>query len=368
MIYLDFAATSPVYDTILKNIEEMYKKYFYNPSSKYYPAIQAQKFYEMQRERVADVLKVKKDSIVFTASATESNNLVLKGLNYKDRQKIVVWALEHKSITAQFETLKKYGVKIAIINNKIGVVKEDDVLNLIDNNTKLVCIMGVNNETGALNPIERIAEQIKKYDKDILVMTDIVQWFGKLEINLENVDFATFSGHKIGGLRGCAGLYVKNKEKLHSVIEGGGHEFGIRSGTENIIGAYSLAEAAVISRKKYMENWGYLMKLKEILVHFCKENGFLINSPEESIPYIFNFSTGRIPSEVLINYLSSKGIFVSSGSACNKGKSSSVLKTMGFSDIVVNSSIRVSLHPDTRLEDIEHFCHEVKEGVEKLAL
>ncbi|KAA0258556.1 cysteine desulfurase [Deferribacter autotrophicus] len=368
MIYLDFAATSPVYDKILVKVEDLYKNYFYNPSSKYSPAVQTQKFYDIQRERVAEILKVKKDSIIFTASATESNNLVLKGLNYKDRQKIVVWALEHKSITAQFETLKKLGAQIILINNKKGVLEEEDVLDVIDKDTKLVCIMGVNNETGALNPIERIAEQIKRYDKDILIMTDIVQAFSKVDINLENVDFATFSGHKIGGLRGCAGFYVKDKEKLHPVIEGGGHEFGIRSGTENIIGAYSLAEAARISREKYREKWDYLTELKEILVNFCKENRFLINSPEKSVPYIFNFSTGRLPSEVLINYLSGKGIYVSSGSACSRGKTSSVLKTMGLSDIIVNSSIRVSLHPDTKKEDIEHFCYMVKEGVEKLAL
>ncbi|BAI81395.1 aminotransferase, class V [Deferribacter desulfuricans SSM1] len=368
MTYLDFSATTPIYKEIANDLPSIALQYPFNPSGRYKEAIKTKNFYENQRKYIADYLNVSADNIVFTSSATESNNTVLKGLNYKDRSKVIIWALEHKSVLKQDKFLKDLGADIHIINNRKPFITKDTILPYLDSNTKIVCIMHVNNELGSLNNIEEIAEAIKSFDRNILIMCDMVQSFGKTKLNLENIDFATFSSHKIGGLRGIAGLYIKNKDIIHPLIEGGGQENNIRSGTENVLGAYSFAKALEITKKKFNANWDKLETIRNDLVDFCKKNGFVINSPENSVPYIFNFSTLKLPSEAVINYLSDNDIAISSGSACDRGKSSSVLKNLGFSDIIVNTSLRVSIHPDTTFEEIDCFKNKLLECIDRFAI
>jgi cysteine desulfurase len=365
MIYLDYAATAPTYNHIIKDIPEILKEYFYNPSARYYSAVKTKQFYEKQRKDIAALLSVNTDSLIFVSSATEAANTVIKGLNYKKRKKVLIWALEHPCV---FEPVKhKEGIEVACINDNKGYVTFNDIVDLIDNNTALVCIMHINNETGAINDIEDISASIKAKDKNILIFSDMVQSFPKFSVNLDNIDFASFSSHKIGGLRGAAVLYAKNRDTLKPLIEGGGQEFNLRSGTENIIAAYSMSYAAKITRDLYSQRYKHLEILNYILRQHCVKCGYHINSPEKSAPYVFNFSTMKVPAEVLINALSNKNIFVASSSACNSGKGENrILRAMGLNDEITKTAIRVSIHPSTSKEDILFFLDEVDHSVKEL--
>jgi cysteine desulfurase len=361
MIYLDYAATHPVYSDIVHNLHDIVNKYHYNPSSLYEPAINTRIFYESQRAKIAEFLCVNEKNVIFTSSATEGANLIIKGLNYKNRKMIVLWKAEHACV---FKTVVNHrDVEYKLLENPEGYITYDDIKNNIDKSTRLVCLMHVNNETGAINEINDIAKKIKEVDKEILVLSDMVQSFAKIPINLEYIDFATFSSHKIGGLRGAAGVYIKDKNQLKPLIDGGGQEYGLRSGTENVLSVYSMAQAMEVARDIYTAKNNHLISLNDYMRDICKNKKYSINSPEKSVPYIFNFSTKVLPSEVLINGLSEKGIYVSSASACSEKShnTSRILKSMGLEDDVINTSIRVSIHPSTKLKDLKEFFNALDE-------
>lgn len=355
MIYLDYAATHPIYSDIVHKLHDIVNKYYYNPSSLYEPAVRTRSFYEEQRRRIANFLNVKERNIVFTSSATESANLIIKGLNYKSCNKIILWKAEHACVYKP--VVSHPDIDYELIESTEGCITYDDIKEHIDKNTKLVCLMQVNNETGAINEVQDIAKKIKEVDNKILIFSDVVQSFAKIPINLEYIDFATFSSHKIGGLRGASGLYIKNRNQLKPLIDGGGQESGLRSGTENVMAVYSMAQAMEVTRDIYTAKNNHLISLNDYMRDICKNKKYSINSPENSVPYIFNFSTRLLPSEVIINGLSEKGIYVSSASACSsKSKNKSrILKSMGLEDDIINTSIRVSIHPSTKLNDIKEF-------------
>lgn len=361
MLYLDYAATYPVYSDIVHNLHDIVNKYFFNPSSLYEPAIITKRFYENQRIAIANYLNVKADNIIFTSSATEGANLIIRGLNYKGRNKIILWGAEHACVYQC--VLSCSDVKSATLESYKGYITYEDIKPYIDRDVKLVCLMHVNNETGATNDINEIARKIKECDKEILVFSDMVQSFAKIPVKLDNIDFATFSAHKIGGLRGIAALYVRNKNLLKPLIAGGGQEFGLRSGTENVLGAYAMVEAMEKTKNIYYAKHKHIIDLNNCMRNMCNSRNYIINSPEKSVPYIFNFSTLKLPSEVVINGLSERGIYVSNGSACSsKSESKSrILTSMALDDEVINTSIRVSLHPSTKLDDINEFFNALDE-------
>jgi cysteine desulfurase len=355
MLYLDYSATYPVYSDIVHNLHEIVNKYFFNPSSLYEPAVVTKRFYENHRIKIANYLNVKADNIIFTSSATEGANLIIKGLNYRNRNKIILWEAEHACVYQC--VLSSSNIKHTTLKSCKGYIAYEDIKPHLDKEVKLVCLMHVNNETGAINDINKIAKKIKEYDKEILVFSDMVQSFAKIPIKLNNIDFATFSAHKIGGLRGVAALYFRNSNLLKPLIEGGGQEFGLRSGTENVLGAYTMVEAIEKTKDIYYAKYNHIMNLNNYMREFCKSKNYIVNSPEKSVPYIFNFSTVRLPSEVVINGLSQRGIYVSSGSACSSKREnkSRILKSMVLDDDIINTSIRISLHPSTKLHDINEF-------------
>jgi cysteine desulfurase len=361
MIYLDYAATHPVYSDIVHNLHDIINKYYYNPSSLYEPAVKTKAFYENQRIKIAEFLGVNEKQIIFTSSATEGANLIIKGLNYKNRNKVVLWSAEHACV---FKSVLNHNeIEHCFLKNPEGFVTYEDIEPFIDKKTKLVCLMHVNNETGAINEIDDIAKKIKDVDKEILIFTDIVQSFAKIPVNFKYIDFATFSSHKIGGLRGGAGVYIKDKNLLKPLIDGGGQESNLRSGTENVIAVYSMAKAMEVTKDIYAAKQKHLISLNNYMREYCSDRKFPINSPEKAVPYIFNFSTKILPSEVVINGLSEKGIYVSNGSACS-GKSHDagrILKSMDLDEEVINTSIRISIHPSTKLSDLKDFFKGLEE-------
>jgi len=368
MIYLDYAATTPVYSEIRKKIPDLLDRYNFNPSALYSAGVQTREALGNARRQLAFYLNVSPNNIIFTSSATEAANMVFKGLNYKTANQILLSNLEHKSVIESAESASELGAETVYIKHHRDGMEFEDISPFIDENVRICSIMLVNNETGAVNQLEKLACEIKNYSENILVFADIVQGFGKIPVNLENIDLASISGHKLGSLKGVGCLYAKKPEILKPLIVGGGQEFGLRSGTENVVAVLTLIQALKTTAKLYEENREHLKKLKKKMVDFCNKMRFHINSPENSVDYIFNFSTGMLPSEVLINHLSSKEIYVSAASACTKGGVSRVLKNMGYSDGIAATALRISLHPDVKEEDIDKLIHEIEWASENLVL
>jgi len=368
MIYLDYAATTPVYSEISEKIPDLLEKYNFNPSALYSTGVQTREALGNARRQIAFYLNISPENIIFTSSATEAANMVFKGLNYKTANKILLSDLEHKSVIESAESASELGAETVYIKHGKEGMDFEYIRPFIDDNVRICSILLVNNETGAVNQLEKLASEIKSYSKDILVFADIVQGFGKIPVNFENIDFASISGHKLGSLKGVGCLYAKNPEILKPMIVGGGQEFNLRSGTENVVAVLTLVQALKNTAKLFEENREHLKKLKKKMVDFCDKMRFHINSPENSVDYIFNFSTGMLPSEVLINHLSSKGIYVSAASACTKGGVSRVLKNMGYSDGIAATALRISLHPHVKEQDIDKLIHEIKWASENLVL
>jgi cysteine desulfurase len=367
MIYLDYASTYPTHKEIINKLPSYFQEYDFNPSAVYSKGIKTKAHISDLRNNLSFLLNIDSKSLIFTSSATESLNTILKGINYKHRTKVIIWDIEHKAVLKPCETLKSKGIDIISLNSKKDILTFDLIKPYLDKNTKLVSLMHVNNETGALNNIHEIAKKIKNFDKDILIMSDMSQSFCKIDTPLENIDFAVMSGHKIGSMKGCGLLYAKQPDILSPLIEGGSQENSLRAGTENTIAISAFDDAVIITKKNYKDNYDKLIKLNEILKRFCLDRNFHINSPENSVPYIFNFSTKKLPSEVMVNYLSSKDIFVSSASACSGKSKSYVLEKMGYPNQIIDTALRVSVSPETTYEEIETFILEVDNAIKELA-
>ena len=364
MIYLDYASTFPTYKSIIEKIPEILNQYDFNPSARYGVALKTKDFLYNLRNELALFFNVSPFQLIFTSSATESINTVLRGLNIKHKNKILTSKFEHKAVLETLKSLKS--VNTCLLKTHKGYVEYEDFIDTICEETKLVSIIHINNETGAYSDIKSIAKKIKKKYPYVLIMCDMAQSFGKIDLSLENIDFAVMSSHKIGGLKGSGLLFVRNPEMLNPLITGGGQEFKLRSGTENVLSIWSMVEALKITQKQYKENVNYIKILNEELTEFCKSNNFKINSPENSVDWIFNFSTMRIFSEIMINYLSSKGIYISSASACSGKSRSHVLKNMKFGDNVINTAIRVSLSFQTEKQDVYTLCNEIENAIKIL--
>ena len=361
MIYLDFAATFPVYKKLINEIPNIITKYDFNPSARYKPALETKNFLYSLRNKFAFYLGIEPMQIIFTSSATEGLNTIVKGLNFKHKNKILVCDLEHKAVLEPLKQLNN--IEVIFIESKKGYLEYEDLESLIDDNTRLISLMHVNNETGALCDVNNVARKIKEKNSEILIMSDMVQSFGKIDTNLQFLDFAVMSSHKIGGLKGAGFIYAKNPEILQPLITGGGQEFKLRGGTENILAVWSMAEALKITNEGFNEKISEMIVLKEILTDFCKKNNFKINSPETSVSWIFNFSTNKIFSEVMINYLSSKEIYVSSASACSGKSKSHVLQNMKLQNKEIDTAIRISMNQFVTEENINVFCNEILHAV-----
>ncbi len=365
MIYLDYASTYPVYESIIKQIPDILKEYNFNPSARYKPALKSKDFLYSMRKKIAEYLNAVPEQIIFTSTATEALNTIIKGVNIKHKNKVIVSNLEHKALLEPVKNLKSADIHIMEIPK--GYVDFDDLLDVIDEKTRIVSLMHVNNESGALCDVSEISEKIKKNYPDILILSDMVQSFGKIKTDIKNIDFAVMSSHKIGGLKGAGILYAKHPEIIKPLIIGGGQEFNLRSGTENILSIWSMYEALSITKKNFKEKLSHLEMLNKKLIEFCKKNNFTINSPEKSVPWIFNFSTLNVFSEIMINHLSSKNIYVSSASACSGKSKSHVLQNMKFGKKITDTAIRVSMSFNTMEKEIDIFCNEIIKAVDLLS-
>ena len=353
-IYLDYAATSRKHFDIIEKNLNILKEVYANPSSGHTLGKKNEKLFRTARERIAKAICAKPEEIIFTSGGTESNNTVFNHvLNRFDNGEIIISSIEHPSVKSSAKHLEKHGFIVHELSvGKAGIIDLEELRQKINDKTVLVSIMLANNETGMLNPLKEISEIIK--DKNILLHSDIVQAFGKVEIDVSdlNLDFASVSAHKIGALNNFGFLYARNGE-VEPFILGGGQEHGLRSGTSDLFGTLVLADCidetlVSISKLRELKNY-FLDKLEENQVEF-EINGLKDNS----LPNIMNIYFKKIESQRLITYLDALAIYISGGSACSSGniKGSRIITEM-YDIERASHSVRISIGFDITKEDLD---------------
>ncbi len=367
--YLDNAATTPVLPEAAEKARQLMVEGFGNPSSLHTRGFLAHKELERAREVIAGKLGGEPSEIVFTGGGTEGNNLAVLGAALARKRlgdKIVTTAIEHDSVLKAMGELECQGFRVAYVKpDARGCVPLEALEGEIDEKTVLVSVMAVNNETGARLPIEGLSRAIKRKKVPALLHTDAVQAFGKLAFSPKKwgADLCTVSAHKIHGPKGVGALYVKKGTHLLPRVFGGGQERGLRPGTESLplIGAFAEAAQRLPKPAQALEAVGALRE--RLLAGLRELPGVAVHSPEEGLPYIVNFSAGRVRAETMLHFLSQKGVYVSSGSACGKAKPSHVLEAMGLEKEQIASALRVSFSRFSTEEDVMALLEALKEGL-----
>lgn len=359
-IYLDNSATTRPYDEVIDVVAQSMKNLYANPSSLHRMGKICEDVTKKARKYIASLISCSEDELYFTSGGTESDNIAIIGSVRAYRRsgnKIITTRVEHPAVLECFKSLENEGFEAVYLDvNSDGMIDLDTLKNEIDNNTILVSIMAVNNETGAVMPIKEIGHIIKERNKNCLFHTDCVQAFGKIEIDAYkmNIDMLSVSAHKVHGPNGTGALYIKKGTKIITTVLGGGQEKGIRSGTVNVSGILGFEKACEITFSK-KDN-----ALKEIKNYFLNEilklEKITVNSPKNSVDNILNVSFEGVKSEVLLHVLESKGIYVSSGSACSSHKKTSgyVLPAMGRNPKQTDSAIRFSFDEGITKEEIDY--------------
>ena len=369
-VYLDHASTTPVHPEILKTYTSLLEKYYVNSESLYDEGNKVYQMMEKAREAIAGLLDVKTGDILFTSGSSESNTAAIKGVCFAcpDKKHIVTSCVEHSSILnacRQMEDVFGYEVTYLPVNRE-GKVSLQDVRKAVREDTALVSLMYVNNETGSVTPIPEIADYVKHHTHAYM-HTDLTQAVGKVPLDLKYVDLASISAHKLEGLKGSGILVRKTFVPFVPLINGGEQEYGLRGGTSNACVNMVFAKTLRLALENGSKHHAYLEKLqKQLLDGLAAIDGILINSPADAVVSTVNFSYEAIPSEVMQNALNRKGFMVSARSTCASRSSdpSYVLKAMGFSDVRASSCIRISLSQHNSEEDISAFLNALKEITE----
>ena len=374
MIYLDYTATTLLSSEIRKTYEKLLEKYFANSDSAYSLGYEVSQMQEASREHIAKLLDVRPDELIFTSCASEANNLAIKGtcFQYQNRGKhIITTAFEHSSINNTFKQLAEvFGFDVDYIGvDQEGHLKLDELKDKIREDTILVSTMYVNNEVGTVNPIKEISKIIHEANPKTKYHVDCVQALGKLPIDLSYCDLATFSAHKIFGLKGSGLLYKKHNTTLVPLICGGQQEMGLRGGTSNAATNIVLAKTMRLALEKRQEHYDYVKSLNDYLrSEVKKREGLVINSPDDASPFILNISAPHYKPEVIVHDLESHEIYLSTRSACTSKKTeiSHSLAAMHLDDEVARSALRISLAHLTTKDDIDTFLKALDEALQHL--
>lgn len=371
--YLDNSATTPVLKEAAQRALEIMTENFGNPSSLHGLGFRAGRELESARGAIAARLGAKSEEIFFTSGGTEGNNLAVLGAAQALRRRgnrIVTTAVEHDSVLKVMRELETQGFEVVYLSpDSAGNITEGQIIEAVNEKTILVSVMLVNNETGAIFPVGAAQKAIRRKKAPALVHADCVQAFGKLEVSPQKlgVDLATVSGHKVNAPKGVGALYIRKGARIVPRGFGGGQERGIRPGTESVplIGAFG---EAVRQMPKSAETLPRIAELnRQLRERLEKLPQVEINSPEDGLPYILNFSAGTVRAETMLHFLSERGVYVSSGSACGRAKPSHVLEAMGLPASRIASSLRVSFSRFSTEDDVEALMLGVKEGLAVLA-
>ncbi len=374
-IYLDYAATTPVDPQVIKAMKPYFSEEFGNTMSLHSFGQRAKQALEDSREIVSDLMGAKPNEIIFTSSATESNNLAIKGIAFANRNKgyhIIISSIEHPCIIESSKWLEKQGFKITKLKvDKYGLINPDQVRKAIKKDTILVSIMHANNEIGTIEPIKEIGKICKK--KGVYFHSDAVQSFGKIpiDVNKMNIDLMTVSSHKMYGPKGVAALFVREGTKIEPIIHGGGHEAGLRSSTINTVAIVGFAEACKIYKRQMEKENKKLTKLRDKLIKGVLQKielSYLNGHPKKRLSNNINFSFSFIEGESLVIQLDLLGIATSTGSACSSEKlePSHVFLAIGLNPQEAHGSLRLTLGRWTTEKEINYTLKALVQVIKKL--
>lgn len=372
-IYFDNSSTTKVCREAADKVMEVMTVNYGNPSSLHTLGYRAERELEAAREAVAGRLGARKEEIFFTSGGTESNNLALFGAAYARRKRgnrIVSTAIEHPSVLNSLKELEEEGFEVVLLKpDGEGNIRPEQVFEAVTPETILVSMMCVNNEVGSILPLEAAPAAIAAAKAPALFHVDAVQAFGKLPLRPEKqgIDLMSMSAHKIHGPKGVGALYLKKGVHLTPRVFGGGQERNIRPGTEPLPMIAGFGEAV----RQLPETDVQLARLRG-LNDYCRErlteiDGVRIHSPKDGLPFILNFAAGSVRSETMLHFLAERGIYVSSGSACSKGKPSHVLAAMGLPRSEIDSTLRLSFSRYSTKEEVDALIGALKECVSGLA-
>jgi len=375
-IYLDYAASTPIDSRVLQIMEKHLKNNFANSMSLHFFGQKAALAVEESRQKIAKIINAKSEEIIFTSSATESNNLALKGLAFaaKNRGKshLIVSLIEHDCVLESAKWLKSQGFKVSFLSvNKDGFINLEELKKLIGKNTFLVSVMHANNEIGTIQDISLIGKICRK--KGVYFHTDAAQTFGREKIDVEkmDIDLLTASSHKIYGPKGVAFLYVRKEVVIEPILHGGGHEGGLRSSTLNVPAIVGFAKASEIMQKEAQKENERLKNLRDYMIEQILTQiprTHLNGHPKMRLANNINISFHGVEGESLVMELSFAGIAVSTGSACSSKNlmPSHVLQALGLPPQEAHGSLRISLGRYTTKEEIDKTIFALKKNIEKL--
>lgn len=371
---MDHSATTPVAPEVLDAMLPYFEEKFGNASSLHSFGLEAKEALESSREKVAKLLGADPEEVIFTSGGTESDNLALKGIAYRNKEKgkhIITTAIEHPAVLEVCRKLEKEGFEVTYLPvTKDGFVDLASLEEAIRKDTILISVMHANNEIGTIQPLEEIGKVAA--EKDIYFHTDAVQTAGKIpaDVNHLGVDLLSLSAHKLYGPKGVGTLYIRKGTRMESIVQGGGHERGLRSGTENISGIVGLGRAAVLAEETMPAEADRLTKLRDHLAKLVLDkvkDAWINGSMTKRLPSNLNFGFKYVEGESLLLFLDSKGIAVSTGSACSSHKlePSHVLRALGLSPEECHGSLRITMGRSNTVEDVDYAGHSIEEAVER---
>lgn len=375
--YFDNAATTRCSDGAKEVIMRALSEDYGNPSSLHRKGMEGENYIKEARKNISKTLKVSDAELIFTSGGTEANNLAIIGAAMANRRQgmhLITTQIEHPAVAAPMRYLQEQGFSVTWLEvDSDGLISLEQLRDAVTKDTILVSIMYVNNEIGAVEPIEEAGKAIKEKNSQTLFHVDAIQAYGKYIIHPKKlgIDLMSVSGHKIHGPKGSGFLYVKEKTKLKPVIYGGGQQKGMRSGTENVPGIAGMGQAAREAYEDFSRKQEHLYQLKEAFlagladVEWAWING---KTGRDSAPHIISLTVEGLRSEVLLHALEDRQIYVSAGSACssNKPAPSSTLKAIDVKREALESTVRISFSPENTLEEVHYCLDTLKELVPNL--
>ncbi len=367
MIYLDNAATTKPSNSALEKAQIFNSENFFNPSALYVGGLNCAREIKAAKENILKNLHATNHEVVFTSCGSESDNLAIFSLK---RGSFLTDKGEHSAVYQSFLELKRRGHTVNFINlNSDGTVNETELYDFVKNNqVDFVSIVHVNNETGGINDVNKIARTVKTLNKNIIFHVDGVQAYGKIPFSLsKEIDLYSISAHKINALKGVGALIKRKNLNVPPMIFGGGQENGIRSGTENLFGIKVFDYAGQEKYSNLLENYNRANKLNQLFREKLDKNLFTFISSENCSPYIFTVSAKGVRGEIVMHALEKEGVIVGNGSACSsKNRFSRVIENCGYDNLTLDGVIRISFSTDSTEEECLTAIQLINSTVEKL--
>jgi len=373
-VYVDYAATTPLDPRVFEAVKPYFITVYGNASSIHSFGAEARQAVEASRKTIAELMNAEPNDLIFTGSATEANNMTLKGFAFRKREEkthIAISSIEHDNVLNPAKWLEKRSVKITYLPvDQYGLIKQEELEKPLKKGISLVSVIHGNNEIGTVQQIKQIGKLCHNYGA--YFHTDAAQSFGKIPIDVKdmNIDFMTVNAHKLYGPKGVGALYIKKGIKIDPLLHGGGHEFGLRSSTENVSGIAGFAKAVELRKQEMEPEAQRLTQMRDRLIKGVLEidETYLNGHPTQRLPNNANFRFNYIEGESLTLLLSDEGIAASSGSACSSGAGtpSHVLLAIGLKPQEIHGSLRISLGKYNTEEDIDYILEVLPKTVKKL--